>query len=50
MTGRTGPSVNHQDILPTMLDYVVKYFYPEVSFLYSNMHVDLRCYCCNNLR
>ena len=31
-TGRTGPSVNEKDILPTMLDYVIEYFYPEVMF------------------
>ena len=41
-TGRAGPSVNHKDILPTMLDYVIKFFYPEVfdfSKIYSLTNV-----------
>uniref|UniRef100_A0A7M5WJL3 Selenoprotein O n=2 Tax=Clytia hemisphaerica TaxID=252671 RepID=A0A7M5WJL3_9CNID len=35
-TGRAGPCINHKDILPIMLDYVIKYFYPEIS----NEHED----------
>lgn len=31
-TGRSGPSVQHKDdILPVMLNYVIKYFYPEIE-------------------
>lgn len=31
MTGRKGPSVGRNDILKTLLEYVISTFYPEVD-------------------
>ena len=36
MTGRRGPSIGRNDILKTLLNYVVSTFYPEVElFVYD---------------
>ena len=38
MTGRKGPSVGRNDILKTLLEYVISTFYPEVSIEIFEYH------------
>jgi hypothetical protein len=37
MTGRKGPSVGRNDILKTLLNYVISTFYPQVKVYLSKL-------------
>ena len=38
-TGRKGPSHGNSELLKTLLEYVIKVFYPEVGILRKNRHL-----------
>ena len=38
-TGRKGPSHGNTELLKTLLEYVIKVFYPEVGILRKNRHL-----------